>query len=254
MPSNKEAVKRPSKKSAKPKVNVQKSAAKKQTSKKATLNVPMYDFKGAKNGTHALPKEIFGAKINDQLMAQAVRVYLANQRQGNAHTKSRSEIKLTTGKWFRQKGTGRARHGAKSAPIFVGGGLAHGPKKNDYSLSFPKKMRKAALLSALSQKASDGEVIVISGLSKIEPKTKIMNQTLTKITADDKSKKKVLLVTNGASKDLPNVFRAGGNIKNLDLLSFELLNTYEVLRHKHLLLMKESVEKLSERNSKNNKN
>ena len=202
----------------------------------------MYDVKGAKNGTFALPKEIFGAKINDPLMAQSVRVYLANQRQGNAHTKSRGEIDLTTAKWYRQKGTGRARHGAKSAPIFVGGGVAHGPRKHSFSLALPKKMRRAALISALSQKATDGEIIVVSGFSKIEPKTKIMNQDSDKNYRGCKGK--ILLVTAGVPKDLPNVFRAGKNIKNLDLISANLVNTYEILKHKNLLIMKESVDML----------
>lgn len=213
--------------------------------KSAGLSVPMFDSKGAKNGTFDLPKEIFGAKINDAVMAQAVRVYLANQRQGNAHTKTRGEIDLTKAKWFRQKGTGRARHGAQSAPIFVGGGVAHGPRKHDFTLSMPQKMRKAALISALSQKAKDGEITVVSGLTNIEPKTKIMNQALVKITDDKKGKAKVLLITSGVPKELPNVFKASRNIKNVDVMSASLINTYEVLKHKNLLLMKESVEILA---------
>jgi len=214
----------------------------KKPASRGSISAPMYDVKGAKSGTFALPKEMFGAKINDELMAQAVRVYLANQRQGNAHTKSRGEINLTTGKWYRQKGTGRARHGAKSAPIFVGGGVVHGPRTKDYSLKLSKNMKKAAIKSALSKKATDGEIIVVSGFSKIEPKTKVMNSTLTKITKETKGKNTILVVTAGASKDIPNVFRAGKNIKNVDLMSADLLNTYEILRHKNLLLMKESVE------------
>lgn len=224
-------------------VKVEKSV--KTTSANSSLNAPMYDAKGVKDGTFALPKEIFGAKINDAVMAQAVRVYLANQRQGNAHTKTRGEIDLTKAKWFRQKGTGRARHGAQSAPIFVGGGVAHGPRKHDFSLSMPVKMRKAALLSALSQKAKDGEITVVSGFTKIEPKTKIMNQALEKITEDKEKKNKVLIIASGVPKELPNVYRAGRNIKNVDVMSANLLNTYEILRHKNLLLMKESVDVLA---------
>jgi len=218
---------------------------------KTSLSAPMYDVKGTKNGTFALPKEVFGAKINDVLMAQAVRVYLANQRQGNAHTKTRGEIDLTKAKWYRQKGTGRARHGAKSAPIFVGGGVAHGPRKHSFSLVLPKKMRRVSLVSALSQKAKDGEITVLSGFTKIEPKTKIMNQVLIKITEDPKNKKKILFVTSGSSKDLPNVFRAGKNIKNLELMSANLLNTYEVLKYKNLFMMKESVDVLTGEGNKN---
>lgn len=221
---------------------------------KISLNAPMYDVKGAKNGTFALPKDVFGAKINDVLMAQAVRVYLANQRQGNAHTKTRGEIDLTKGKWYRQKGTGRARHGAKSAPIFVGGGVAHGPRKHEFSLTLPKKMRRAALISAFSKKASDGEITIVSGFSKIEPKTKIMNQILIKITEDKKGKNSVLFITSGASKDLPNVFRAGKNIKNVNLMSANLVNTYEILKHKNLLIMKESVDILAGNGGSTTKN
>lgn len=215
---------------------------KKTTAAKGSLTVPMYDVKGAKNGTYVLPKDVFGANVNDVLMAQAVRIYLANQRQGNAHTKSRGEISLTKAKWFRQKGTGRARHGAKSAPIFVGGGVAHGPRTKDYSLNFPKKMKKVAVKSALSQKANDGEITVVSGFSKIEPKTKVMHKTLSKIINDENNKRKTLIVTSGVPKDLPNIFRAGKNLKNVEILSVELINTYEILKHKNLLIMKESVE------------
>jgi large subunit ribosomal protein L4 len=224
------------------KTAVKKAETVKATSKVAGLSVPMYDAKGVKAGSFDLPKEVFGAKINDALMAQAVRVYLANQRQGNAHTKSRGEVSLTTKKWFRQKGTGRARHGAQSAPIFVGGGVAHGPRKHDFSLNMPQKMRKAALLSALSMKAKDGEIKVVSGFTKIEPKTKLMNQVVEKITEDKKGKSKILLITSANPKELPNVYRAGRNIKNIDIMSANLLNTYEILKHKNLLLMKESVE------------
>lgn len=240
----------PSKKIAnsKTKVAVRKTAV--QTSAKTaavrgSLSAPMYDAKGAKHGTFALPKEIFGAKINDVLMAQAVRVYLANQRQGNASTKSRGEVTLTTAKWYRQKGTGKARHGAQSAPIFVGGGVAHGPKLKDYSLNLPQKMRKAALLSALSLRAKDGDIKILSGLSKIEPKTKSMFALVKKITDDKKGFAKVLLITNASPKDLDNVYRAGRNIENMEILNARLLNTYQVLKNKNLLFMKESVEVLA---------
>lgn len=206
------------------------------------LSAPVFDIKGVKSGTVSLPKEVFGTKINDVLMAQAVRVYLANQRQGNAHTKSRGEIDLTKAKWYRQKGTGRARHGAQSAPIFVGGGVAHGPKAHDFSLSLPKKMRKAALFSALSKRAKDGDITVISGLTKIEVKTKNMSSLIQKISVDKKNK--ILLVTSGTQTEVENVYKAGRNIKNVEIINAKLLNTYEVLKPKSVFLMKESIEVL----------
>lgn len=215
------------------------------TVKTGGLSVAMFDVKGAKAGTFALPKEVFGGKINDILMAQAVRVFLANQRQGNANTKSRNAVTLTTAKWYRQKGTGRARHGAQSAPIFVGGGVAHGPKAHDFSLSLPKKMKRAALISALSAKARDGEITVLSGFEKIEPKTKNMADVITKISTDSKRESSILIVAADNPKKMPNIFKAGRNIKNVDIISADLLNTYEVLKHKNVLLMKESIEVLS---------
>jgi len=228
-------------------VRVKKSMAKtvRSSAARGSLSAPLYDAKGAKHGTFALPKEIFGAKINQPLMAQAVRVYLANQRQGNANTKTRGEVTLTTAKWYRQKGTGRARHGAKSAPIFVGGGVAHGPRMRDYSLTLPQKMRKAALASALSLKASSGEIKVLSGLGKTPPKTKIMAQLFSKMTDDKKQKERTLLIASETPKNLENVYRAGRNIKNVEITAVKLLNTYEVLKHKNLLFMKEAVEVLA---------
>ena len=212
---------------------------------RGVISAPAYNVKGAKDGTVALPKEVFGVKVNKPLIAQAVRVFLANQRQGNANTKSRGEIDLTKAKWYRQKGTGRARHGAQSAPIFVGGGVAHGPKKHDFTLSMPTKMKKSALFSALSLKAKDDEIKILSGFTKIEGKTKEMFKTIEKITEDKKRKTKILLVTSATSKEIPNVYRAFGNIKNLDIVNVNLLNTYEVLKYKNLFLMKESIEMIS---------
>lgn len=216
--------------------------AKEAVVKTAGLSVAMFDIKGAKDGTAILPKEIFGAKVNSAIIAQAVRVYLANQRQGNANTKSRNEITLTTAKWYKQKGTGRARHGAQSAPIFVGGGVAHGPKAHDFSLSMPKKMKKAALISALSQKAEDGDINVLSGLSKITPKTKEMAALFNKVFENKKTT--VLLVTSAPSKELDNVYKAGRNIKNVKIVNAKLLNAYEILKYKNLLFMKESLDVL----------
>jgi len=160
---------------------VKKTEVKKETVEstvKGSLKITVMGTDGKSAGTMTLSKDVFGAKVNPSLMSQAVRVYLANQRQGNASTKSRGEISLTTAKWYRQKGTGRARHGAKSAPIFVKGGVAHGPKPRDFSLSLPTKMKKAALVSALSDQMKNNNIIVVSGIEKLGPKTKNMANTL----------------------------------------------------------------------------
>lgn len=206
----------------------------------SSFAVDMYNLSGKTAGKIELPKEIFGAKINDTLMAQAVRVYLANQRQGNASTKSRGEVKGSSKKIYRQKGTGNARHGSKRAPIFVHGGVAMGPNPHDFSLKLPRKMKKAALLSALSTKLKDGEIKVISGFEKIEPKTKIMHNALKTISKDYKN---VLLVSYKSPKnELTNLYKASRNIKTLKVVNADLLNTFEVLKSNEILLMKESID------------
>jgi large subunit ribosomal protein L4 len=110
----------------------------------ASVKVAIVDVSGASKGNMTLPAEIFGVIPNKALLAQAVRVYLANQRQGNASTQTRGEVVGSTRKIYRQKGTGRARHGAIKAPIFVGGGVAHGPHPHDFGLDFPKKNEESS--------------------------------------------------------------------------------------------------------------
>lgn len=203
--------------------------------------VDVYTLLGIKSGQMELPKEIFAAKINEPLVAQAVRVYLSNQRTAQAKVKNRSEIARTTAKWFRQKGTGRARHGARSAPIFVGGGVAHGPTgEQNYQLKMPKKMKKQALFSVLSSKFKVGGVMVIKDLAKIEPKTKKMKTTLEKLIKDGKT-------TIILSEKLENVTRAARNLKGVSLTQVNQLNPYEILNGGQLIFMKEAVEKLKEK-------
>lgn len=213
----------------------------------SSLTVAVYDINGKETGTIELPKEIFGAKVNPVLMAQAVRVYLANQRLGSAHTKSRGEVDGSTRKIYRQKGTGRARHGGIRAPIFVGGGVAHGPKAKEFDLSLSKKMKKAAVLSALSSMAHDGQIKVIAGLEKVESKTKVMAQTLKSMGL---SGKKALLVM---PKHTENVFKAARNIEKVKVTAAALLNTYEVLNAGTLVVMKEALEAMGKEPKGGNK-
>lgn len=205
------------------------------------LTVDVYTLTGKATSKMSLPKEIFGAKINDKLMAQAVRVYLANQRAGSASTQTRSEVSGSTKKVWRQKGTGRARHGSAKAPIFVHGGVAHGPRLHDFSLKLPQKMRRAALFSALTLKNQNGEVKVIAGLEKIEAKTKAMVGVVRKL--DDSKRRNVLLVTPDKEKNgFENVYRAARNIEGLRIIKADLINTYEVLNTKAVILMKDAVD------------
>ncbi|HSW88939.1 MAG TPA: 50S ribosomal protein L4 [Candidatus Saccharimonadales bacterium] len=202
------------------------------------LTISVFDISGKEVETMALPEEMFGAKVNPVLMAQAVRVYLANQRQGNASTKTRGEVTGSTRKIYRQKGTGRARHGGVRAPIFVKGGIAHGPKPQDHSLAMPKKMKRAALFSALTAKLAADGVKVISGLESVEPKTKNMALVLNNFGLSEK-KAKVLLVTPA---NIASVTRGGGNLVGVTITAADRLNTYEILNTKKLVFMKDAIE------------
>lgn len=200
------------------------------------IRVSVVGLDGKAAGSVTLPADVFGAKINRQLMAQAVRVYLANQRGGHASTKTRGEVAGSTRKIYKQKGTGKARHGGIRAPIFVGGGIVFGPRPRDYSLGFPQKMRRVAVASALTSQLKKQNVIVVSGLSDVA-KTKVVAGALTAIGAT----RRTLLVT---AKDAATVVRAGRNIENVDILPVSDLNTYSVLMHSKLVFMKEAIGEL----------
>lgn len=187
-----------------------------------------------------LPKEVFAAKINPVLMAQAVRVHLANQRMGTASTKTRGQVQGSTRKIYRQKGTGRARHGAITAPIFVGGGIVFGPRPRDYSLKLPQKMKKLALYSALSSKYANNQVIILDGLKDIKAKTKEFVKIIINLNLANKKKKgdNILFVL---PEKIEYLEKSARNVEGVTIERAQLLNTFEVLKNKYILLLKESV-------------
>jgi large subunit ribosomal protein L4 len=203
----------------------------------ASISINVVGIDGKVTGKISLPGEMFGEKLNKALIAQAVRVYLANQRQGTASTKTRGEVDGSTRKIYRQKGTGRARHGSVRAPIFVKGGIVFGPKPRDFSLSLPQKMKRKALFIALSAKVADNELTVIDGLASIEPKTKNFAKMLTDLGMIEK-KKTVLFVTSG---DAASILRAGRNVPSVHFIPSQLLNTYEVLGAYKIIVMKDAI-------------
>ncbi len=205
----------------------------------AALSASVYDLKGKAIGRVSLPVEIFGVAENPKLISQAVRVYLANQRLGTASTKTRGEVQGSTRKIYRQKGTGRARHGAIRAPIFVHGGIALGPRPHDFSLTLPQKAKRLALFGALSAKLKDGEIKVIN-LEKITPKTKIIAKALKSLDLNGKT----LLVTPGGMNDFKNVYLSTRNIEGVKIITATTLNTYDVLNNSGILFMKESIDVL----------
>lgn len=208
------------------------------------LKADVYTLKGKTATKIALPKEIFGLKPNQQIIAQAVRVYLANQRQARAKTKTRAQVSGTGAKIYRQKGTGRARHGDRYAPIFVGGGVAHGPTgEQNYKKKMAKKLNRLALLGTLSAKFQEGKIAVVKGLEKIEPKTRAMIGFL-KSTKLGNGKTKISLITDKTEK---NLFLATRNIKGITFLSAKFLSPYNVLNTELILLTPQAIEELKKK-------
>jgi large subunit ribosomal protein L4 len=200
------------------------------------IKADLLNAKGEKVSQVSLPKEIFGAKVNPALMSQAVRVYLSNQRKAGAKTKTRGEVAGSGIKIWRQKGTGRARHGDRYAPIFVGGGVAHGPTgQENYSLKMSKKMKKKALFSALTRQLKDNHVVFVKGLGQVGSKTKPMVQALGKIS---QGAKKVLLIL---PEKVEAVIRSARNIDGTELVFASLLNPYQVLKNECLVFMEEAL-------------
>lgn len=208
------------------------------------MNADVFDIKAKKGEKISLPKSVFGSEPNMPLLAQAIRVYLSNQRQSPAHTKTRAEVRFSTKKIWKQKGTGRARHGAKSAPQFVKGGVAHGPTgEQNYSLSMNKKMKKAALKSALTVKLKDKQMAVVNGLENMTGKTKDLAKFLNKIRTEMKLKNKTgfsLIL----SKKQEELIKIGKNIPNINFLDAGKLTAYTILSCGCVLLSKDSLKRL----------
>jgi large subunit ribosomal protein L4 len=225
------------------------------------MQIDVLTTSGRKLKKLSLPPAIFAAKINPSLMAQAVRVYLSNQRQAPAKTKRRGEISLSGAKIYKQKGTGRARHSDRKPGIFVKGAKAHGPTgEQNFKLTLSKKMKKQALFSALTSKLKDGEILVVAGLEKIEPKTQKLSAIINKLKTRNspasprlsrgRAKLKTKTQTSKLTIILPevmeNIIRAGRNIPQINLKQAKLLNTYRVLNAGQLVFMPESIAVLKE--------
>lgn len=222
----------------------------KKREKKTKLGVTLFDYQGKVKGELPFPSLVAKGEINSNLLAQAVRVFLANQRQAKAKVKTRGEVRGSRRKIWRQKGTGRARHGDRYAPIFVGGGVAHGPTgKENYRLGLSKKMRKKALLSALSYCFQENKIVAVEGLKKISPKTKAAVALLESIKQKQKGwEKKKKLIVIGVKRE-ENVRRAFANLKGkgVAFLPTDSLNPYLILNCEGLIFEKEAVKVLTER-------
>jgi len=205
------------------------------------MKVDLYSEKGTKLTTKVeLPKEIFGIKPNEAALRQYLHVYQTNQRRGTVAVKTRGEVRGGGRKPWRQKGTGRARHGSIRSPIWVGGGVAHGPRPRRFALSIPKKIANLALKSALSLKVEEKKIKVLRELGFKEPKTAKAAELLRKL----KLERRVLLVIPEKDEKLYRSFR---NIKEAEVRAAQNLNAYDVVLAEDALILKEAIGKLKER-------
>mgnify|MGYP001470784942 CR=1 FL=1 len=202
--------------------------------------VPVYSVEGRPVREIELPDGIFQAAINQDLIYRSVTTYLANQRQGTAHARTRTETSGSTRKPWRQKHTGRARSGTVKSPVWIGGGKSFGPHPRDYEKKLPKKMRKLALFSALSLKLKEQQLMVVEDFNMNEPKTKKMASILKNLELNEK---KCLFVISDQNE---NLIKSCRNIPTLDTINAKLINTYTVLKNERLLLTPSGVQILQE--------
>ena len=201
--------------------------------------VAVYNIEGATVGELELNKDIFDVEINEALLHQAVRMQLANKRQGTQSALTRAEVRGGGAKPWRQKGTGRARHGSIRSPIWVKGGVAFAPKPRDYSFKMPKKMRRLALKSALTSKVKNDEILVLDSLELAQPKTKEMVKVLKNLGIDGKA-----LVVLPEKDEV--VARASGNIQGIKLASVNTINVLDILNYDKFIITQEAVQKVEE--------
>jgi large subunit ribosomal protein L4 len=199
-----------------------------------------YSSTGQEIGTVELPEPAFAAPKRPDVVYDALRSYQANQRQGTVATKTRSLVSGGGKKPWRQKGTGRARHGSIRSPIWVGGGTVFGPQPRDYSYQIPRKMRTLAIRSVLSDRARDGKVVVIDDISLDAPKTKTVATLLKQLNLGDSR----VLIVGGAPDQ--NLYRSVRNIAGAQILPAGQLNVYDLLACDVVVLTKSGLEGMKE--------
>ena len=201
--------------------------------------VKVLNMAGTDAGTIELNEKVFGIEPNQNAVHAVVKNYLANRRQGTQSAKTRGDVRGGGRKPFRQKGTGRHRQGSTTDPSQVGGGVVFAPKPRSYRYTLPKKLRRLAMLSALSSKVKENEIIVLDQLTMSEPKTKEMIKVLGNVNAG----RKALIVM--AEKD-ENVIRSAANIPGVRTALVSTMNVYEIINHTNFIVTKEAVKKIED--------
>ena len=199
------------------------------------LTARYFSVSGEPGDALELPEDLFDGVVNEAVLHQVIKAYLANQRQGNASTKTRAEVSGGNSKVWKQKGTGRARQGSTRAPHWRHGGVAFGPRPRSYHQDLPKKVKALARRSAFNKRALNNEVAVIERLELSAAKTKQIIELLAKIGIGEQ---KILILTAGQNE---NVFRSARNLQNVQVLPFREASAYEVLNARQLLIEAEAL-------------
>lgn len=206
------------------------------------MKVPMYNQTGNKLNDIEVSEAVFGIDGYDELIHSAVIRHLANGRQGTAHSKTRAEARGGGRKPWRQKGTGRARHGSIRSPIWRGGGVAFGPRTRDFSLGMPKRTRRLALLAALSAKARAGSIVVLDELGLAEPKTKTLLAVLDAVQASAGGRS-ALIVTSSRE---PNVVLSARNLPAVRAIESRNINVYDVVKYDRIIMTRAALTAMEE--------
>ncbi len=204
------------------------------------FSIPMYNSKGREVEKLALDKNIFTGEVNKKILYQAVIMYNANQRQGNASTKTRGDVSGGGKKPWRQKGTGRARAGSSRSPLWRHGGVIFGPHPRDFHYDLPRKIKRLAFLSSINSKLNDGSILGIESITLDEAKTKKFKAIMSAL----KLKGESLFVLDTIDD---KVMRASGNIEEVSVKNYKDFNTMDVLNCDNLVISKAAIQKLPER-------
>lgn len=206
------------------------------------MNIPVFDIKGKKLAAWKIEDNAFG-KANPAILSQAVRIYTSNSHQKTSKVKTRGEVFGSTRKIYRQKGTGNARHGAKSAPIFVGGGIAHGPTGvRPENMVLPKAMKRRALAAAMQTKIVGESISGLSGLKDFSGKTTLAVKLLTTIASHPKQS--VLIITDGKASSL---YLSISNLQGVSMKRASLVNAFDLIASTHLIVTKKALATITRR-------
>ncbi|MCK4226788.1 50S ribosomal protein L4 [candidate division WOR-3 bacterium] len=205
-----------------------------------SVKVKYYNSKGEQQDKITLSGPIFESELNESSLYYAIKGYLSHIRQSNAKVKDRSEVDGSGRKPWRQKGTGRARHGSKRSPLWVGGGVTFGPGQANYNLKVNKKVKRKALFTAMSKRVLDGRLIILDRMEFEQPSTKLFTLTLTTIGIYGKG---ILLLWNGGDE---NFYKSCRNIPGLDILEANRANAYGILQKDWLIITKDALGTITE--------